>query len=174
MHRIVGLDQTQESLRVATLQGGFRGFAVQDVRTAPLPNDGEGPARFAAALAGLGLTPPLSPDDAVAVALPGALVATHLLTLPFTDPKRIEQVLPAEVEGAIPFDLSEVVWDYAILAQTNGKSEVLVGIVRKSALREHLDSLATAGIDPRVVTLAPLALAALAEKGLLDGAEEQK
>ena len=106
MHRIVGLDQTQDALRVATLQGGFRGFAVQEVRSAPLPKDGEGPERFAGALAGLGLSPPLSADDAVAVALPSAVVATHLVTLPFVDQKRIEQVLPAEVEGAIPFDLS--------------------------------------------------------------------
>ena len=37
MHRTVGLDWAQDSLRVATLQSGFRGFAIQDVRVAPLP-----------------------------------------------------------------------------------------------------------------------------------------
>lgn len=172
MHRIVGLDQAQDMLRVATLQGGFRGFAIQEVRSAPLPKEGGAPERFAGALAGLGLTPPLSSDDAIAVALPGGSVATHFVTLPFTDHKRIEQVLPAEVEGAIPFDLSEVVWDYTVLGQANGKTEVLVGIVKKSVLREHLDALAAAGVDPRVVTLAPLALAALGEKGLLDRSAE--
>jgi general secretion pathway protein L len=74
------------------------------------------------------------------------------------------------VESAIPFDLAEVVWDYAVLGQAGGKTEVLVGIVKKTVLREHLDALATAGIEPRVVTFAPLALAALGEKDLL-GAE---
>src|SRR5205823_13305984 len=34
-------------------------------------------------------------------------------------------------------------------------------------LKEHLDALSAAGIDPRVVTLAPLALAALGERGML-------
>jgi len=91
----------------------------------------------------------------------------HLLTLPFSDTKRIEQVLPAEVEGAIPFDLDEVVWDWALLGQAAGKSEVLVGMVKKTVLREHLEVLSGAGIDPRVVTLAPLALAALGERGVL-------
>lgn len=162
MHRTVGLDWSQDALRVATLQSGFRGFAIQDVRSVAVGPDGLKPAVDA-----LGLVPPLGPDDTVAVALPGALVATHLVTLPFTDPKRIEQVLPAEVESAIPFDLADVVWDYAILGQANGKTDVLVGIVKKSVLRDQLAAFEAAGIEPRVVTLAPLALAGLGEKGLL-------
>ena len=167
MHRIVGLDWAPDALRVATLQSGFRGFAIEDVRTAPLPASGAPPEKLKAALDELGLVPALGADDAIAVALPDALVATHVVLLPFTDHKRIEQVLPAEVEGAIPFDLADVVWDHAIVGQSGGKSEVLVGIVRKSVLREHLQMLAAAGIEPRVVTLAPLALAALGERNLL-------
>jgi len=167
MHRNVGLDWAQDSLRVATLQSGFRGFAVQDVRSALLLAEGAPAERLRAGLAALDLTPPLGPDDSLAVALPGALAATHLITLPFSDPRRIEQVLPAEVEGAIPFDLSEVVWDAAVLGHVGGKAEVLVGVVKKTALREHLEALAAAGLDPRVVTLAPLALAALGERPVL-------
>jgi general secretion pathway protein L len=170
MHRTVGLDWAQDSLRVATLQSGFRGFAIQDVRVVPLPAEGTPAERIKAAVAALDLTPPLGADDTVAVALGGGLVATHLVTLPFTDQKRIDQVLPAEVEGAIPFDLAEVVWDAALLGQVNGKTDVLVGIVRKTVLREHLAALSAAGIDPRVVTLAPLALAGLGEKNLVSGA----
>src|SRR5205807_606209 len=123
--------------------------------------------RLEAGLAALDLIPPLGPDDSIAVALPGSLVATHLIALPFSDPRRIAQVLPAEVEAAIPFDLSEVVWDAAILGVPGGKTEVLVGMVKKTALREHLEALEAAGLDPRVVTLGPLALAALGERGML-------
>src|SRR5437763_1386111 len=167
MRRNVGLDWGQDSLRVATLQSGFRGFAVQDVRSALLPAEGSPAERLRAGLAALDLMPPLGPDDSLAVALPGALAATPLVTLPFSDPRRLEPVLPAERAGAIPFDLSEVVWDAAVLGIVGGKAEVLVGVVRKSALREHLEALAAAGLDPRVVTLAPLALAALGERPVL-------
>jgi general secretion pathway protein L len=167
MHRNVGLDWTQDALRVATVQSGFRGYAIQDVRSVPLPVEGTLAERLRAGLLALELQPPLGRDDSIAVALPGALVATHLITLPFADAKRIEQVLPAEVEGAIPFDLEEVVWDWAVLSQAGGKTEVLVGVVQKAVLREHLDMLSAAGIDPRVVTLGPLALAALGERGVL-------
>jgi general secretion pathway protein L len=170
MHRTVGLDWAQDALRVATLQSGFRGFAIQEVRAAPLPAEGTPAERLKSALDQLGLLPPLGAEDTVAVALPGALVASHLMTLPFVDTKRIEQVLPAEVESVIPFDLAEVIWDHAVLGQAGGKTEVLVGVVKKTVLREYLDALGAAGIEPRVVTFAPLALAALGEKNLL-GAE---
>jgi general secretion pathway protein L len=122
MHRNVGLDWAQDTLRVATLESGFRGFSVQGVRSVPLPAEGTPAERLRAGLQALELTPPIGPDDVVAVALPSAVVASHLLTLPFTDPRRLEQVLPAEVEGAIPFDLEEVIWDAAILGQAGGKT----------------------------------------------------
>jgi general secretion pathway protein L len=171
MHRIVGLDWGQHELRAALLQGGFRGAALQEVRSAQLPAEGTPSERLKAGLDALALTPPLGPDDAVAVALQGTMVAAHLLTVPFVDQKRVDQVLPAEVEGTIPFDLEDVVWDHSVLSVANGKTEVLVGVVQRAVLREHLAALTAAGLDPRVVTLAPLALAALAEKGSLTAPE---
>lgn len=169
MHRIVGLDISSDRLSLVALESGFRGFAVKEARTAVLPEGGTQPERVRAALDELGLVPPLGPDDTIAVALPGAVVASHLVTLPFVDARRIEQVLPAEVEGAIPFDLEEVIWDHAVLSQAAGKTEVLVGIVRKTVLKEYLEALAAVGVDPRVVTFGPLALAALGEKQQLLG-----
>ncbi|HEY2030755.1 MAG TPA: pilus assembly protein PilM [Myxococcales bacterium] len=171
MHRIVGLDVSQDEVRAAILSGGFRGASLEDVREARLPPEGTPAERLAAGLAALALTPPIGPEDAIAVALPGAMVAAHLVTLPFVDPKRIEQVLPAEVEGIIPFDLADVVWDYSILSAANGKTEILVGVVQKNVLREELARFSAAGIDPRVVTLGPFALAALVEKGSLTAPE---
>jgi general secretion pathway protein L len=167
MHRIIGLDVGARALRFVALSSGFRGFSVEEARSVALPPSADGApagARLTAALEELGL---VLGGDTVAVALPGALVASHLFSLPFLDSGRIEQVLPAEVEGAIPFEMDEVVWDHAVISQAGGKSEVLVGVVRKAALREWIETLAAVGIDPRTVTFAPLALAALAERGLL-------
>src|SRR3954467_13442279 len=129
MHRIVGLDITADELRIVALQSGFRGFAVADARRVPLPEGESLSRRISAALAE---SPPLG-DAAVAVAVPAAQVASFVFTLPFVDARRIEQVLPAEVEGAIPFDLDEEGWDYAILSQGDGRTEVLVAVVKKSS-----------------------------------------
>lgn len=169
MHRIVGLDIASDRVGLVALSSSFRGFEVKETRSVAMPPGASQAERLKAALAALELTPPLSADDTIAVAMPGAQVASHLVTLPFSDSRRIEQVLPAEVEGAIPFDLADVVWDHAVLSQTPGRTEVLVGIVRKTMLKELLQTLAAAGIDPRVVTFAPLALSALAERQQLLG-----
>jgi general secretion pathway protein L len=163
MHRIVGLDVGADKVRLVALESGFRGFAILEARSVALPDAGTPGERLKAALAQL----PRSADDTIAVALPGAQVASHVVTLPFTDARRIEQVLPAEVEGAIPFDLEDVVWDHAVLSQANGRTEVLVGVVRKSALQQALAQLSEAGVDPRIVTFAPLALATPAERGMV-------
>ena len=168
MHRIVGLDVSGDKVRLVALESGFRGFSVLEARSVALPEGATPGERLKAALAQL----PRAEDDIFAVALPGTQVASHLVTLPFTDNRRIEQVLPGEVEGAIPFDLEEVVWDHAVLSQANGRTEVLVGVVRKSVLQQALASLAEAGVDPRLVTFAPLALATPSERGMVarDGA----
>ncbi len=170
MHRIVGLDVSGDKVRLVALESGFRGFSVLEARSLALPEGATPGERLKAALAEL----PRAEDDTYAVALPGTQVASHLVTLPFTDTRRIEQVLPGEVEGAIPFDLEEVVWDHAVLSQANGRTEVLVGVVKKSALQQALASFAEAGIDPLLVTFAPLALATPSERGMVapDGAAE--
>jgi general secretion pathway protein L len=165
MHRIVGLDISGDSLRLTALESGFRGFTVLESRAAPLPPEGAAGEKLKTALAMLDA----GSDDTVAVALPAAQVACHLFNLPFTDPRRIEQVLPAEVEGVIPFDADEVVWDHAVLSQTETKSVVAVAVCKKGALRELLAALKEAGVEPKVVTFAPLALAALAERRLVQG-----
>jgi Tfp pilus assembly PilM family ATPase len=166
MHRIVGLDWSSDSLRVVALESGFRGFTVLEARAAPLPPEGAPGEKLKTALAMLEMA---SGDDVVALALPAAQVACHLFTLPFTDPRRIEQVLPAEVEGAIPFDLEEVVWDHAVLSQTEEKSVVAVAVAKKALVREHLAALKEAGLEPKVVTFAPMALGALSERKLVQG-----
>lgn len=166
MHRNVGLDATQAEVQLVAIESGFRGFEVREAASAPLGEEGAWSERLKTAVDRLGLRP----EDSVTISLPAAMVASHVFTLPFTDLKRLEAVLPAEVEGAIPFDLDDVIWDHAVLSQRGGKSEVLVAVVKKALLREHLDQWKAAGVDPRVVTFAPLGLAALSQKRLLDAA----
>ena len=166
MHRIVGLDLSSDAVRLVALESGFRGFRVVQMAQADLGAEGTLADRLRPALAQLAHGQPFG-GDAVAVSLPGSQVASFPMTLPFTDARRIEQVLPAEIEGAIPFDLDEVVWDYSVLSQDATKSELIVAVVRKLALREAIDAFVAAGVDPRVVTFAPMALASLGEKKLL-------
>jgi len=168
--RILGLDLGASAVKAVLLESTFRGYAVLDAGRAPLGEAGEaaapGAGRHAAALRAL-IEARGWRFDAAVVALPGASVTTSVLTLPFSDPKRIEQTLGFEVEGQIPFDLADVSWDWQPLGTREGKTDLLVAVARKDELAALLAALATAGVDPRAIVPASTAYAALGAAGAL-------
>lgn len=152
MARILGLDLGSHSVKGLLLDTNTRSPAVKAWVEVRRP-EGERPESLRAALRELMARPELRNADQVVVALPGPALATHQLTLPFSDPKRIEATIPFEVESQIPFDLGEAVFDYQVASQVKDKgSELLVGVVRREELSALLGLLGEVGIDPRVVT----------------------
>ncbi|MGO9062591.1 MAG: type II secretion system protein GspL [Candidatus Binataceae bacterium] len=99
--------------------------------------------------------------DIVISALPGELVAKRLLTLPFRDHRKIEQAVPFALEEHLPFGVEDALVAYMPLLRDGKNSLVLAALVKKDDMRAHLDLLATAGLDPKTVTLSSLALSAL-------------
>lgn len=168
MARILGLDlggHTIKGVLFDTAQRGNQVKAFGEVKRA----EGDKAATLKAALEQLFSQHPLQAEQVV-VALSGPSLATHTLSLPFGDAKRIDAALPFEVESQLPFDLSEAVFDYQIVGQKDvqrdKKSDLVVGVVRKEEMRSLLDMLAELKIDPRVVTHP-----ALAYHGLVAGLE---
>jgi general secretion pathway protein L len=179
--RILGLDLGASAVKAVLLESAYRGYVVLDHARAPLlevapdagpeaapPSAGVGPRRAAAAVRALVEAHGWQFDAAV-VAFPGAGVSTSVVTLPFLDPKRIEQTLGFEVEGLIPFDLSEVAWDWQPLGERDGKTDLLVAVARKDELASVLAALGEAGVDPRAIVPAGVAYAALAAAAALAG-----
>jgi general secretion pathway protein L len=173
--RILGIDLGATAVKCVLLDSAYRGLTVLDAAAEPLPPaDAEAAAplreRQAAALAALVAARGWTFETAV-VALPGAGAASHLVTLPFTDPRRVEQTVGFEVEGQIPFDLADVAWDWQILGQRDGRSEVLVAVARREELAGLLAALAGVGVDPQAVLPPGAACAALFGQGVLEGDE---
>src|SRR5574341_1098916 len=92
---LLGLDLGAHSVKAVLLESTRRGWSVAGtarVPAPPSPEGGESPLRdrqIAAArelIASRGWLP-----DAVAAAVPGATAASHVVTLPFTDPRRIDR-----------------------------------------------------------------------------------
>ncbi|WP_242346926.1 type II secretion system protein GspL, partial [Anaeromyxobacter terrae] len=170
--RILGLDLGAHAVKGVLLDSTYRGYAVVDTARVPVQAATEGGpslvARQAQAvrelLAERGWRP-----DAVIAAFPGAAASSHVITLPFTDPRRIEQTVGFEVEGQIPFDLDEVAWDWQPLHAHDGKTDLHVAVVRKEELAALVAALAEAGVDPRAVVPAGPAYAALFATGAVAG-----
>ncbi len=170
--KILGLDLGAHAVKGVLLETTYRGFAVLDSGAAPVPPaagaDEAQRDRQAAAVRALLEARGWRPDTVV-VAFPGVSDASHVVTLPFADPRRIEQTIGFEVEGQIPFDLADVAWDWQPIGAREGKTDLLVAVVRKEELSALLAALATAGVDPRAVVPAGVAYASLASAGALAG-----
>ncbi|MGC3997887.1 MAG: pilus assembly protein PilM [Anaeromyxobacter sp.] len=169
---ILGLDLGATAVRAVLLESTYRGFAVagrSQVRVAAGGPDAPPLlARQAAAVEALLAAEGWRPDD-VLVAVPGAGMAASLVSLPFTDQRRIEQTIAFEVEGQLPFELDTVAWDWQPLAPARAeRSDLLVGVARKEELAALLAALQPAGLDPRMVIPPAPAYAALVALGGLD------
>ena len=99
--------------------------------------------------------------DILVSALPAESVAKRLLELPFTDSRRLHQVVPFALEEHLPFAEDGSVVTFTRVGRQGDSSLVVAAYVRKQDLQSHLELLARAGLDPKTVTLAPLALAAM-------------
>lgn len=89
--------------------------------------------------------------------IPGRYFSQRIVRFPFADDKRIEKALPFELEDSVPFPLDEVEIDHLVLdnAEKSGdkkkETSVLGLLLSKAVLRQHLELLASAGVDPQVI-----------------------
>jgi Tfp pilus assembly PilM family ATPase len=91
-------------------------------------------------------------DHSIAI-LPGNNAVIKETTVPFLDPEKIRLVAPYEIEGSIPFDLSDAIFDAQQLNTHEEGSRALVAAVRTSAYRDYDDAFAYAEISPDRVTI---------------------
>lgn len=152
MARVLGLDLGSHSVKGVLLESAGRGPAQpRAFRAVRRSAEGDRLQTLKEAVTEL-LTAPELHADQVVVSLPGPTVASHQVSLPFTDPKRIDQTVSFEVEEQLPYDLAEAAFDYQLASQQETKSELLVGVVRKEELTALLSALGEVKVDPRVVT----------------------
>jgi len=93
----------------------------------------------------------------IVASIPGCRFSQRLVHFPFADRKRIEKALPFEVEDNIPFPLEDIELEPLVLDKPGKDGDkqkeipVLGMIIPKAMLRQNLDLLASAEIDPQVI-----------------------
>ena len=164
--KVVGLSIEQRRLGVTVVQRQFGRTELLDSFLAAYATDEE----LAAALRERSAT---WAGARIVSTIPGSRFTQRTLAFPFSDRKRVEKALPFEIEDAVPFGLDEVVLDHAVLKPGSGKqgdeAQVLCMALPKAVLRQHLEFLATAGIEPHAVVPSFLGLAAVAALMPADG-----
>jgi type IV pilus assembly protein PilM len=100
-------------------------------------------------------------NDTVLVALPGLHAFSRFIKLPPVDAKKIGMMVRMEAQQQIPFPIAEVNWDFQRIEREYAPGEeVEVGIfaTQRERVNGFLADLKSQGIEPGVLTIAPLAI----------------
>jgi general secretion pathway protein L len=151
--RVLALELDARELKAAVLETTFRDYRIVGFYREPVaPNDGD----LAEQVRGF-LERHQLQATTVLSSLPGDLVTLRTFFLPFRDRKKLDQTVPFELESQVPFGLDDVIVDYHVLHRDRSGSSVLAALVQRRDLEEHLALLTAAGLDCKVIDLAPLA-----------------
>lgn len=150
--RILALELDEQELQGVLVETSFRDYRVVGFYREDLVADetvAEQVRRFVA-------RPELAADTVLS-SLPGDVVTWRTFFVPFRDRRRLDQTVPFELEAEVPFGLDEVIVDYHSLHRDKNGTIVLAAMVQREDLEKHLNVLSEAGVDPKIVDLAPLA-----------------
>ncbi len=166
-HKILGIDLGAYSVKVAELSAGFRQSQLTGLYERPLlpPIEGETELTRAARTVAELIADEKLHAEMFATSL-GGDATLRLLTMPFADPKKIEQVLGYELESQILGELDALVYDSVISTTRLGEggtstTNVIAVAAQKDVVRAHVEALSAIGAEPRVVGAAALSYAAL-------------
>lgn len=159
-HPICGIDVGAFSIKFVVFDVGFRQNVFRGAFEEPVA-DGPDPLvtrQMEALREGLGR---VSSDAMLYVAMPGDQLSIRTLDLPFSDPRKVDQVIGFELEGQIVHALDEVVFDHVTVRASEGGSSVLAVAARQTDVSAYLETLKSVGVDPRVLYAAPVVYHAL-------------
>lgn len=153
---VIGVDLGASSVKAVVAERGFRSIEIQSFHEISVQDADRYPLQEL-------IDQVRKPGASYAFRLAGDRVALRVLSLPFSDTKSIEQVIPGEVEAVLPFSLSEIVYDTHIGSRTAEGSRVVVAAARQTNVATFLKELSDAGADPRILDAEPLGLGALTQ-----------
>ncbi len=161
---LIGLDVGSWSIKACTVTSTLRGFALTDFVEHHIPRDVDGaPVDADRAAAVRATLEGLTERDSIQTALSGRRVLVREVALPFSDDKRIESVLPFQLDDLLPRDLDEMVFDWYRIEEDEEGVRLLCPAASRAEVEGYLAELEAAQADPRSVTLDSLALGSLGE-----------
>ncbi len=145
MARSCGIHLGSRQFEMVVLDGGPKKQTLVAAEAGEFDPNSDNPARALKEV----LTRLKVSKENVGLVINASSAAFRRVTLPLTDPAKIEQVLKFEVEKDLPqWDIDDVVGDYLVLADTEVSSDLLVTAVPKESLGAALDLCSKAGVEP--------------------------
>jgi len=154
--KVLGLDIGSHSIKGAIYDVAFRAFELTDLYESSAMRIDELGADEKAVVQGESLRQLISENkisaDIVVSCVSGMQVSTRVITLPF-DKKKLEKVLPFELESYLPFPLDQLIIDYHVISSSRKQTSVLACAVKKDVIANHIKVLKTSGLDPKFIDI---------------------
>jgi general secretion pathway protein L len=153
-HTICGIDLGAFSVKFCFLEVGFRSTTLRGLIETAVPA-GDAPLLERQAQAvreGIAQAREATPY----FAMPGDQLSVRLMQLPFTDARKIDQVVGYELEGQIVHALEDVVFDHLVVGQTPDGSSVLAVAAKRDDVAAIIAAEEAQGIHPRALYAAPV------------------
>lgn len=154
--RVLGLDIGSYSIKGAIFDVAFKTFNLTDLyessqlRIEELDGE-ERIRRIREGFMNLIKENRINPHFTIS-SIPGTKISTRMLTLPFNR-KKVDKVLPFELENYLPFSLDELVIDYHIISSLKNSTILLAVAVKKEVISNHLKIFEGTHIDPKMVDI---------------------
>jgi Tfp pilus assembly PilM family ATPase len=159
-HTVCGIDLGAYSVKIALFDVGFRSSVLRGLEEIVVP-PGDAPlldrqldvAREAMAQFGGVVT--------AYFALPGDQLSVRVLDLPFTDPRKIEQVVGYELESQIVNAIEDVVFDHLVVSERPDGSTVVAAAAKRDDVAAFIAAAEARGVHPRTLYAAPVVYRAI-------------
>ena len=154
-HTVCGIDLGAYSVKLAFFEAGFRATTLRALEEVPVPA-GEAPLlerQLAAAREGLSRA---AGEVTPYLAIAGDQLSVRVLDLPFSDARKIDQVVGYELESQIVTPIEDVVFDHLTAIQRPEGTTVLAAAAKRDDLGAFIAAAEAQGIHPRSLFAAPV------------------
>ena len=158
--KVLALDIRHHGVSAVIIKSSLRDNRISGFAYAPFSDDDAAGGNLAGALETISESLEFGGCDCVA-SLPANYFSFRNLQIPFRSRKKIQMVLPFEIEPSLPYAVDEVVLDFSPVRHdaTKDSTDVLAAVLPKSDLDRLLETLAAFDLDPEAITIGGLPLA---------------
>lgn len=156
--KFLGVDIREESLSAVMLQSGLKSRMVESAVEIPFPASGSFQENVQAAFSALAEKMNLE-GSVTNLSIPIHLVTFRNVAVPFSEAKKIRQVLPFELEPRLPFPIEGLVIDFQKIAAHREDTQILAAAADTAAVKPFIDVSAVHHADPESVMTGPYAMA---------------
>ncbi len=148
--KYIGIDIQEGALSAVLLQSGLKTRMVEACAQVPLASGGEAGEALQAGMEAL--MDQLHPDGhAVILSIPTDHVICRNIQVPFTDAKKIRQIVPFELEPRLAFPVDNLIIDFQKIDSTDNNTRLMVIAAEISRLKSILELASAHHMDPEAL-----------------------